>query len=721
MLTRNTTRFPLVRLLCPAAALCCAATLVGATPPVSKAQPVTDVVQGESIVDDFRWLEALESTSSEVKDWTTAQNDRTKAILKALPCHDQLERQLAPLMSIGSVGIPKREGGLAFWTEREGTQNQPVLYVAAEGSPETGPARADKKVLLDVNAIDSKGLTSLDWWDPSPDGARLAFGTSKSGSEMSVLHVLEVKSGHWLSDEIVGKVSFGGWAPDGTGFLYNRLADPADPYSREIRWHEMRRHVRHDPLILRQKEPSVIPGAGISRDGRWIFVVEQHGWQSNDLFVGDLAKWQRAGMPDDALALTAVAVGLDGNFQPSAMIGDTLYMLTSFETPKGSLWAVDMNAPSRANWKLVIPTRADEVLDSVGYAGGLLVASYNKDVTSRIERFTTSGTSLGEISLPGLGSAAASTDELRTDGFVSYTSFNEPRSIYTVDYANGAMKLWARPIVPIDPSSVTVRQVFVTSKDGTKIPMFIIHKNGLVMTGEAPTILYGYGGFNVSMDPAFSPTQWPWYEGGGVYAVANLRGGSEYGEEWHRAGMGSKKQNVFDDFYACAEWLVAQKYTNSKHLAVQGGSNGGLLTGVAVTQRPDLFCAAISAVPLLDMIRYQQFLLAKYWVPEYGSSEDPAQFATIIKYSPYHHVVKGTKYPAMLFTAGENDSRVHPLHARKMTARMQTLAANNDTEDPILLWVDRDAGHGQGKPLANRIAEQADQWSFMMWQTGMCR
>jgi prolyl oligopeptidase len=251
--------------------------------------------------------------------------------------------------------------------------------------------------------------------------------------------------------------------------------------------------------------------------------------------------------------------------------------------------------------------------------------------------------------------------------------------------------------------------------------MFIVHKAGLVLNGESPTILYGYGGFNVSLDPAFNATNWPWYEGGGVYAIANLRGGSEYGEDWHKAGMRANKQNVFDDFYACAEWLISSKFTNSKHLAIQGGSNGGLLTGVAVTQRPDLFCAAISAVPLLDMIRYHQFLIAKFWVPEYGSSEDVEQFGWIRKYSPYQHVTKGTKYPAVLFTAGENDSRVHPLHARKMAARMQALSANDDASDPILLWVDRNAGHGQGKPLANRIAEQADQWAFMMWQTGMCR
>ncbi|MSQ90645.1 MAG: S9 family peptidase [Phycisphaerales bacterium] len=702
-------------------------SLAPAVPPVTTKIPVTDVVQGESIVDSYRWLEALERDSKEVEAWTTAQNDRTQNLLNGLPCHSSLEQQLAPLLSIGSVGIPVREGGLAFWTEREGGQNQPILYFAADPltaisatAAPTGPARTDKQALLNVNALDAKGLTSLDWWKASPNGKLLAFGTSKSGSEMSVLQVMEVATGTWLSDEIVGKVDFGGWAPDNNAFLYSRLRDPANPYSREIRWHVIGRSARHDPLLYEQTEPSKVPGAGLSRDGRWIVIHQSRGWQASDLFVGDIAAWQRAGMPDRAMKFATIAEGLDGNFRPAAIVGDTMFMLTTWEAPKGTLVSLDLTTPARASWKTVIPMREHSVLDSVEYAGGLLVASYSKDVVSVIERFLASGESLGAITLPGVGSAAVGSDESRTDGFVSYTSFNEPRSIYSVDFRSGAMSLWARPEVPVDPTSVTVTQVFVASKDGTKIPMFIVHKKGLQLTGSIPTLLYGYGGFNVSLDPYFSATHFPWYEAGGVYAIANLRGGGEYGESWHRAGMLGAKQNVFDDFYACAEWLIAQKYTDSAHLAIQGGSNGGLLTGVALTQRPELFCAAISAVPLLDMVRFQQFLMAKFWVPEYGSSEDATQFAWLRQYSPYHNVKIGVKYPAVLFTAGENDSRVHPLHARKMAALLQASAANDDDQDPILLWVDRDAGHGQGKPLANRIAEQADIWSFLMWQTGLC-
>jgi prolyl oligopeptidase len=714
----------LTRFSCiPLAAIC-----AHATPPQTAQRPVTDAVHGQSIVDEYRWLEALEKDSPEVAQWTSAQIERTKSLLGALPCHSRVAQELAPLMSIGSIGMPKRGGATAFWTQRDGTQNQPVLYCAADPTfaagattaAPTGPDRTAKRTLLDPNALDAQGLTSLDWWQPTHDGRLVAFGTSKSGSEMSVLNVLDTATGRWLSDEIAGKVGFDGWTPDGSAFIYSKLANPKDPYSREIRWHAIGSHTREDRLIARQTDPSVIPGAALSRDGRWIVLRKSRGWQASDLFVGDMDAWLRAGAPSEGVAFATVAQGLDGNFIPAAIVGDTLFMQTSFEAPKGMLYAVDLNDPRRDAWRTVIPAAKDKVLESVSYAAGTLVATYSKDVTTRVERFSVAGESRGSVDLPGLGSAVVSADETRSDGFLSYTSFNEPRSVYTVNFASGKSALWARPTLPIDPSTVEVRQVFVASKDGTKVPMFVIHKKGLAITGATPTILYGYGGFNVSLDPSFDPTNWPWYEAGGVYAIANLRGGSEYGEEWHKAGMLGNKQNVFDDFYACAQWLIDQKITDSAHLAIEGGSNGGLLTGVAVTQRPELFCAAISAVPLLDMVRYHDFLLAKYWVPEYGSSADPEQFAWVSKYSPYHHVAKGTRYPAVLFTAGENDSRVHPLHARKMAARMQALAGNDDATKPILLWVDRDAGHGQGKPLAKRIEEQADQLSFFMWQTGIC-
>jgi len=390
----------------------------------------------------------------------------------------------------------------------------------------------------------------------------------------------------------------------------------------------------------------------------------------------------------------------------------------SLDAPLGRVIAIDVKNPARETWREIIP-QATETLQSVSSVGGALFANYLKDASTLIKQYDKTGTFVRDVALPGIGSAGGfGGKETDTETFYSFTGFTVPSRIYRYDIASGKSTLFKQAQVDFNPDDYQTEQVFFTSKDGTKVPMFIISKKGIKRDGTNPTLLYAYGGFNVSLTPAFNPTIVPWLEKGGVYVVANLRGGGEYGEAWHRAGMQASKQNVFDDFYACAEWLIANKYTKSSRLAIEGGSNGGLLTGVASTQRPDLFAAAIVGVPLLDMLRYQDFLIARYWVPEYGSAEDKTQFETLRAYSPYHNIKKGTKYPALLVTAGENDSRVHPLHARKFVARLQAQAANDPKQDPIMLWVDRDAGHGQGKPLALRIRDEVDQWSFVMWQTG---
>jgi prolyl oligopeptidase len=678
-------------------------------PPPTASNPVTETLHGETIVDNYRWLEELEADSEEVKSWTTAQNDYTRSVLDALPCRRELESRLAELMTIGVINPPQMAGTRYFNTERKGTENQPVLYVREghDGQP---------KALLNVNELDAKGLISLDWFTPSYDGKYLAFGISRAGDEMSVLHVLNVDTGEWLADEIPGKTTFAGWTPDSKGFLYSQLDDPKNAYSRSIRFHKLGVHRRADAPLITQKEPQRIPFAMLTRDGRWILAGVTDGWSRNDLFVTEVKAWQSSGKFEQ----TPIAVGLQGRFEPNAVIGDTMYMVTTFEAPQGAAWAVDLKSPQRPNWKPFIAERKDAVLGGLSEAQGLLVASYEKDATSRFERFGTDGKSLGELPLPGLGSASIVTEHDRTEAFVSYMSFNEPRGVYRYDLASGQRSLWARPEVPVDPALVEVKQEWATSKDGTKFPMFIVHKKGLKLDGQNPTLLYGYGGFTASMTPFFTATWFPWFEQGGVYVVANLRGGGEYGEAWHEAGMLDKKQNVFDDLYAAADYLIKSGYTSPQRLAVMGGSNGGLLTGVAVTQRPDLFTAAISAVPLLDMLRYQNFLMAKFWVPEYGTAEEPEHFKWLRAYSPYHNIKSGTKYPAVLFTAGENDSRVHPLHARKMAAAMQAISGSDPKAEPILLWVDRDGGHGQGKPLALRIRDVADQISFVMWQTGLC-
>lgn len=679
-------------------------------PPPTRKDPISETLHGEVLVDDYRWLEALEADSPEVEAWTTEQNAHTREVLDALPCRATLREEMSRLMSVGSVSSPSMRGNQYFYRKRSGLQNQGVLYVrdGLDGTP---------RELLDPNTLDAEGLISLDWYVPSQDGALLAFGLSRAGDEMATLHLMHTATGMWLSDEIPGKVSIAGWAPDGKGFLYSRLEDPSDAYSRVIKWHEVGRNERHDPTLFRQEEPSRIPFGSLSENGRWLLHGVTDGWSRNDLWAVDFDRWRR----DGSLQKVPIAVGLDGRFRPITTLGDTVWMSSTHEAPNGTVWSVDLNFPEPEHWKMVIPERKDVVLRGVSHARGMLVARYIENAITRFQRYRMDGTALGALDTPGPGSASLSTEDDRVEAFLSYSSYNEPRTIYRVDLTTGDREIWERPEVPVDPDSVSVTQVFTTSNDGTRVPYFLVHHKDVTPNGDNPCLIYGYGGFNISMEPRFVSTYYPWLNAGGVIAVANLRGGGEYGEAWHRAGMLESKQNVFDDLYSIAGQLIKDRWTTPERLAVMGGSNGGLLTGVAATQRPDLFACAISNVPLLDMIRYHQFLMAKFWVPEYGSSEDAEQFEWLRAYSPYHNIEEGRKYPAMLITAGENDSRVHPLHARKMAARMQARAANDHDEKPILLWVNRDAGHGSGKPLDLRIRDVVDTWSFIMWQTGLCK
>jgi prolyl oligopeptidase len=544
----------------------------------------------------------------------------------------------------------------------------------------------------------------------------------RAGDENATLYVLDVDSGRWLADEIPGKVSSIDWLPDSSGFFYRNLESVKDPYSGQVKFHRLGSHPRQDVLLFRQytKEQNAKlattygPGFSASEDGRWGLLGYFTGTSTNDLWAIDLDRWARTG----EFVKTDVIVGSESTSRGIAL-GDTLFLHTTDGAKNGRVVAVDLNNPARDGWRTLIPERKDVSIQGVSLARGILVVNLLKDAATRIELYALDGRPLGELPLPGIGSARLSTSQDRTEAFLTYTSFNEPTGVYRVDLATKKLELWERPKVPVDPSIVEVKQVFVPSKDGTKVPVFLVYRKGIKLDGNNPTLLYAYGGFNVSQTPSFRATLFPWFEAGGVYALAGLRGGGEYGDAWHEAGMLEKKQNVYDDFIAAAEWLIAQKYTSTPRLAVSGGSNGGLLTGAVLVQRPELFGAVVSDVPLLDMLRYQSFLMARYWVPEYGSAENADQFKFLRAYSPYQNVKKGTKYPAVLLTAGENDSRVHPLHARKMAALLQASTTSDPAEKPILLWVDRDAGHGQGKPLALRVRDVADQRMFLMWQLGM--
>ncbi len=707
-----------------------------AAPPATETRPVTETIHGTEITDNYQWLEGdntdpnnMGLLTDEVATWTDAQNAYTRSILDNLPGRKALEERLRELMEVPSIGAPVPYGNRYFYSRREGTQPQSVRYYrdGLEGQ---------EHELLNPQSIDPTGLTTVSWTAPNHDGSLMAFGMYTAGDENSTLYLMNVDTGEWFADEIPGKVNFAGWLPDSTGFFYERLEDLDDAYSSVLKFHKVGTHHRQDKVLFRQQDINFFygdlnkteaelealkttwgPFGSPSKDGRWLTVGYWTGTAGIDLWIADLSEWFRTGN----LHLKPAAIGKMGRIGGSRYDGDRLFIQHSFDAPNGTVSVIDLNNPSFENWKTIVPHNKDLVIEGVDFARGIIAVQYLESAKTKISLFNNDGDSLGDLELPGIGSAGLTAVDDRTEAFLTFTSYNTPRSIYKVDLATGDRQLWARPDVPVDPSMIEVKQVWYDSKDGTPISMFIVHKKGLELDGTNPTILYGYGGFDISMTPYFSSTMFPWYENGGVYAVANLRGGGEYGNAWHEAGMLDQKQNVFDDFIAAAEWLIDNGYTNTKQLGIAGGSNGGLLTGAVMVQRPDLFSAVITAVPLLDMVRYQNFLMARYWVPEYGSAENADQFEYIYKYSPYHNVKPGTKYPATLYTAGENDTRVHPLHARKMAALVQAATGSDPEAEPIMLWVDRDSGHGGGKPLYLRIRDVADQRIFMMWQLGMLK
>jgi prolyl oligopeptidase len=697
-----------------------------ARPPATKVSPVKETFHGTEVTDNYRWLEGdvsepakPQKVTPEVTAWTDAQNAYTRGILDHLPGRKAIEDRLRPLMEIGSISTPAMRGNRYFLAKREGSQNQPVYYWR-DG------ARGKDRVLVDPAVLDPSGLTTIEWMSPSRDGKLAAYGTYKAGDENTTLHLIEVDTGKTLPLEIPDKTQGPDWLPDGSGFVYQNLKNSKDPYTGQVMFHKMGEAVSKDAVLFRQftkaenEKLSTTwgPWGNLSRDGRWLLLGYWIDTKSDDLWLVDFDRFRKTGK----LERTVVSVGTNGQ-GTGTVIDGTLYLHTTKGAPKGRIVAVDAAQPGESHWRVLVPERADAVIEAVSFAKGRIAVTYLKNASNAIEVFDLTGKSQGLVSLPGIGAVGVAAELDRTEAYFSFTSFNYPNSIFQIDLASpaAAPSLWEQPPVPVDPSSVEVEQVWYPSKDGTKISMFLVHKKGLVKSGDLPTLLTGYGGFNISETPAFLPHYFQWFESGGLFALPNLRGGGEYGDAWHEAGMLDRKQNVFDDFIAAAEWLVAQGYTKPGKLAISGGSNGGLLTGAALTQRPDLFRAVIVAVPLLDMLRYEHFLMARYWVPEYGTAENAEQFRFLLEYSPYQHVKAGTKYPAVFLTAGENDSRVHALHARKMAALLQASTASDAGTQPVLLWVDRDAGHGQGKPLALRIRDVADQRMFLMWQLGMLK
>jgi prolyl oligopeptidase len=681
-------------------------------PPKAKVNAVEETINGHKIADPYRWLE--DASSAESQEYVRQQLAYTRSLLDPLPGRDQIHQRLTQLLSIGTIGTPQIAGPFFFYTRREGTQNQPVLLVR-EG------IHGKDRTLVDANQMAADGTVALDWWFPSDDGQYVAYGTSPSGSEISTLRVIETGSGKLLSDTIENtRIAQVAWKKDNSGFYYGRNPKKGDvpkgdeAYYLHIFYHALGADPAKDPLIWgegRSKEQILVSQLP-DDDDRWLLLTSFEGSSGrSELFLQNL----KAATPP--VELTS---GKDFIYNGEIFRGK-LYITTNEDAPHFHLFVVDAANPSRANWKEIIPA-TDAILQGTSIVDGKILAQYEKNASSQLKLFDLDGKPLGDVELPGIGTIAGLGGKWdRKEAFFGFQSFTVPPSVYQVDLASRKTSLWDKVDTPgIDPSAYEVRQLWYTSKDGTKVPMFVFHKKGLDLNGKNPTLLTGYGGFNVSLTPSFVGARYLWLEHGGVFAVANLRGGAEFGEDWHRAGMLDKKQNVFDDFIAAAEFLISEKFTDKDHLAIQGGSNGGLLVGAALTQRPDLFRAVVCQVPLLDMLRYQNFLIAKFWVPEYGSAEDPKQFNWLYAYSPYHHVKPGTQYPAIMFMTADSDSRVDPMHAKKMAALMQAQAANGQSrERPILLRIDTKAGHGQGKPITKQIEDQTDVYSFLFWQLGV--
>ncbi len=679
-------------------------------PPLAPQKPVEEVVRGHKLTDPYRWLE--NSGDHEAQQWVSDELAYTRGVLDPLPGREQLHKRLGELLSIGTISAPQIGGKYYFYTRREGTQNQPVLLVR-EG------LAGEDRALVDVNQLAADGTVALDWWTPSEDGKYVAYGTSPSGSEMSTLHVIETATGELLTESIERtRAASIAWKLDNSGFYYTRypkkgdVAEGQEVYNRHVFYHALGSDPAKDPVIFGEgRDPEDWPEVDLSNDGRWLVITVAQGWTKTELYLQDL---QAATPP--------VRITEGKNFLYSGQIfNGKLLITTNEDAPRYRQFVAEASAPSRANWKEIIPQN-DAVLQGVAVVNGLLLAQYEKNASSQLKLFDVDGKLRGDVGMPAIGSAVGLGGKWnRKEVFFAFHSFTIPDSIFQIDLATRGTSLWNKVDAPgIDPAKYQVEQVWFNSKDGTRVPMFVFHEKGLELNGKNPTLLTGYGGFNVSLTPNFVGDRYLWLEHGGVFAVANLRGGAEFGEDWHRAGMLDKKQNVFDDFIAAAEFLISQKYTDKNHLAIRGGSNGGLLMGAAFTQRPDLYRAVVCQVPLLDMLRYQNFQIAKLWVPEYGSAEDPKQFDWLYAYSPYHHVKQGTEYPAILFMTADTDTRVDPMHAKKMAALMQTEAANGHSrERPILLRIDTKAGHGAGKPIAKQVEDLTDIYSFLLWQLGM--
>jgi prolyl oligopeptidase len=668
-----------------------------------------DVLHGNEVPDPYRWLEALDSEQTQA--WIAAQNELTFDYLAQIPAREGIRQRITELWNFEKWSVPFKRGGRIFYTRNDGLQNQGALYW--QDSLDDEP-----RLLLDPNTLSEDGTVALTDYSVSKDGRLLAYGLSAAGSDWQAWRVRDVESGRDLDDHIQW-VKFSGvaWTPDGRGFFYSRYDEPAEGtaysganYYQKLNYHRLGTPQSADELVYERsdhKEWGFMPQ--VTEDGRYLVVTV---WQGTHREVGVFYKTlETAGGPMVELLnefdAAYIFVGNDGHI---------FYFTTDLDAPNQRVIAIDVKRPDRAEWHEII-AEATDVLEGASLVFNRFVASYLHDASSQVKVFDLEGHQVGEVELPGLGTVAGFTGQ-RDDPetFFLYTSFTSPETVYHYDVSNGRSAVFRRPHVRFNPDDYTTRQVFYESKDGTRVPMFLTFRNGLALNEHTPLLLTGYGGFNISRTPAFAIGPLAWMEMGGVFALANLRGGGEYGKQWHEGGQKLDKQNVFDDFIAAAEWLIDEGYTSSSKLAIMGGSNGGLLVGACMSQRPDLFGACLPAVGVLDMLRFHQFTIGWAWVSDYGSPDDPEEFAALLAYSPYHNLREGVAYPATLVTTGDHDDRVFPGHSFKFAAALQAAQAG---PAPTLIRIETRAGHGMGKPTGKIIEEFADRWAFLVRALGM--
>ncbi|HVJ46123.1 MAG TPA: prolyl oligopeptidase family serine peptidase [Luteolibacter sp.] len=672
--------------------------------PDTRKDNVTDTYHGVKVDDPYRWLE--DDNSPETKAWVTSQNEVTEKYLASIPSRSEIRERLKKLWNYERFGLPQEEGGKWFYSMNSGLQDQAVLYTSDS-------LDGERRVLIDPNAFSKDGTVALSQHEVSEDGKLIAYATSGGGSDWNEIRVREVATGKDLTDHLRW-VKFSGisWAKDGSGFYYSRY--PAAPEgaaltqvneNQKIYFHRLGEPQEKDSLIYeRTDQPRWGLGGWISEDGDYLLIHLSQGTDPKNRFAYRSAKEKDAKVVD-LLPDGDASYGFIGN------IGPVFYFLTDLKAPRNRLIAIDTRKPERENWTEVIPQTKDK-LDTVSLSGGKLFAIYMKDAVDKLYRFDIDGKNKTEIHAPGIGSIGGLGGKQKDkEVFYAFTSFTEPPAVYKLDIATGESMLWKKPDVDFDGAAYETKQVFFKSKDGTRVPMFITHKKGIQLDGSHRTLMYGYGGFQISLQPGFSIPRAVWLERGGIAVTVNLRGGGEYGSEWHNGGRRLNKQNVFDDFIAAGEKLIADGYTNPANLAIQGGSNGGLLVGACLTQRPDLFGAALPAVGVMDMLRFQKFTIGWAWEKDYGSSDDAEEFKLLHRYSPYHALKPGTRYPATLVTTADHDDRVVPAHSFKFAARLQECQAKDGP--PVLIRIDTSAGHGAGTALSKVIDRTADEWAFL--------